>query len=308
MGEAYTSSQQDLRTLGDQLTRLLSDLNIPALQNVAVDYLRDAMRYFARQPFFFNDTDNTTLSDWAATTNYPQGSTILTSISGTQYIIVALNTGISGAAKPTFPTTIFTVPSAPAVPPPAAGTAGTVIDNAGTNQITWATAVAFTTPSIYTQLTTVYGVNQYVPPIDWVAPKRVEVTWSGNLRMGIDARSYDELRSYDVIRPTPPTTYPTMWAWFQEQIYFWPYPVGLYPITLSYRTAPPVLLDPTLGNFWTRKGEALVRNYANYLIQKIVQHDDAAAAQALEVAERELVQLTGHRIRQENSGITPEPW
>ena len=309
MAESFTAAQQDLRTFGDQQTRLLADLNRPNLQNLVEDYLRDAMRFFSRKPFFFNDTDNTALSDWAAATIYPQGSTILTSIAGTSYIIVALNEGTSGAVKPTFPTTLFTVPSSPAFPPPAPGTPGTVIDNSGVNQIDWATvAIQAAGQSIWTQLTTVYGVNVYDSPIDWVAPQLVEVTWSGNLRIAMPSVSYRTLRSYDVIRPTPPTTYPTMYAWFQESFYFWPYPVGFYPITLSYRTAPAVPINVTDSNFWTTRAEALVRNYANYLMQKNIVHDDAAAADALEIADKELVSLTGMRMAQDEGGITPEPW
>ena len=240
MAESFTAAQQDLRTFGDQQTRLLADLNRPNLQNLVEDYLRDAMRFFSRKPFFFNDTDNTALSDWAAATIYPQGSTILTSIAGTSYIIVALNEGTSGAVKPTFPTTLFTVPSSPAFPPPAPGTPGTVIDNSGVNQIDWATvAIQAAGQSIWTQLTTVYGVNVYDSPIDWVAPELVEVTWSGNLRIAMPNVDYKTLRSYDVIRPDATDHLPHHVCVVSGKLLFLAVSGGLLPhhAVLSYRSA-----------------------------------------------------------------------
>jgi hypothetical protein len=353
----------------------LDDLNRPELQNIVQQYLQDAIRYFQRKPFFFNDTDNVALASWTADYYVTQGATILvpaqaaavvppgptwlpsnvyaagdiivdsngnaqlavvggtsgtiqpgwatsafsqtadntviwtlTSIAGTTAVIaVNLTAGIAGATVPTFTQTLYTVPTTLTSPPAFTPTLGTTPDNG----CLWAT-VANYSGGIWTQLSTVPYQNQYTPPLDFVAPKRVEVTWSGNLRIGMTRIGYDELRDYDVIRPTPPTTYPTWWTWYQQLLYFWPYPVGFYPVTLSYRTAPPLPINATDANFWTQQGEALVRHYACGLILEAVVHDAEAAQEHYDLAKQELGVLIGERIAQTNigegSGIPATPW
>lgn len=310
MAESYTAAQQDVRTFGQQIARLLDDLNRPDLQAQATEYLQDAMRFWARKPFFFNETDNTTVPTWAAATNYPQGSTIQFTTGGVSYVIVALNTGLSGALIPAFTTTLFTAPGGGTnFPPPTSGTAGTTDDNGGPPAgIRWATVATPFQQNLYTQLSTVYNINQYVPPLDYVAPKLVEVTAS-NLRYPLTKLSYAELRSYDIIRPAPITVYPTFWAYFQNQIYVWPYPNGFYPLTLSYRSAPPVLTNANDTNFWTTNAERLIRKYAQAALEREVEHDAQAAAESDKQWSQELSQLKIQQIAQHSTGgIPPSSW
>lgn len=314
MSESFTTGQQDLRTFGAQQARLLDDLNRPDFQNIVVQYLQDAMRYFQRRPFFFNETDNTVIPSWAAATHYPQGSCILEPVAGTVYVFVALNSGISGAIQPTWPATIFTVPAnnPPVFPPPPSGTAGTVNDNGGPpTGIIWANAAMFTGGNVFTQLSTVYNINQYKPPIDYVSPSIIECTWSGNIRKQLVKISYQELRNYDVIRPSPPYSYPTMWAYFQQQIYLWPYPNAFYALTLSYRAAPTLVTLASDSNFWTTVAERLIRKYAQASIEREVMKDAQAAQVSMTAATEELSALRSQGIMTQNAGsagITPSAW
>lgn len=308
MAQQYLDVEQDSRTFGTQIERLLEDLNRPDFQNFAEDYLKDAIRYFSRQAFFFNDLDNSSVSGWAANTNYTQGGTIRETISGTDYVIVALNAGKSGGSKPTFPATIFEVPDS-GIPPPASGTSGTVDDNGGASGdgIIWAT-VATWQDNFWTQLSTVYRVNQYTPPLDYIAPRLIEIV-AASLRYRLVKISFEQLRGYDVIRPAPITTYPTWWSWFAEKIHLWPYPNSFYPLWLNYRTAPPVPRLPTDSNFWTTKAEKLIRSYARGLINEEILRDQEAAALDFRDAKRELTNLRAHNIEQESpGGITPDIW
>ena len=49
---------------------------------------------------------------------------------------------------------------------------------------------------------------------------------------------------------------PTDWAWYQEQIYFYPVPNKSYPITLYYQKTYAPLVNPTDNNDWTNNLEA----------------------------------------------------
>ena len=317
MPEQYTSNQLDTRTFGAQVQRLVDDLNRPDLQNVARSYLQDAMRYFQRKAFFFNNIDNSQVLGWAANTFYPFGSTIQVSISGTVYAFVQTanpsSAGVtapqSGTIQPDWPSTVFTVPSGnqpPVLPPPVPPTAGAVQDN----QCMWCNAgnyLQFNT----TGLSTVYNWNQYQPPIDYVAPYLIECTWSGNLRQKLNHISYERLRGYDVIRPSPPYSYPTEWAWFQQQIYLWPYPNGFYPLTLSYRMAPQVVQQDNQSNFWTTIAERLIRKYAQSSIEREVIYDGQASDVSMKAALEEMSALRSQTIQMNDGtrdGIPAQDW
>ena len=127
------------------------------------------MRLFQRKAFFFNDTDNTNVPNWAASTIYTAGATIQATVAGTAYNFVAMNQGLSGLVAPVWPATPFTVPSNPPVfPPPASGTAGTVNDNGGPpTGIIWANNGNYQQQET-TGFTTLYQINQYVMPIDLI--------------------------------------------------------------------------------------------------------------------------------------------
>lgn len=305
MAESYTTLQTDTRNLGMLVARLLDDLNRPDLSAQALEYVQDAIRLYQRRPWLFNETDNSATSFYANSTNYPQGSVIQATIGGTAYAICALTAGQSAASStPAFPSTVFTTPSS-GPPPPAVGTPGTVIDGA----IVWAN-VGLWSSSLFTQLCTVYNVNQVVPPLDYISPERIEVT-AANLRFQLAKIPYGTLRDYDVIRPAPITVYPTFWAWFQQQIYLWPYPNGQYPLTISYRTAPPMISAPNQSNFWTQIGERMIRKQAQYMMELEIIHDPDAAATSLRSAKDEESSLRSMQIMQNNptdSGIPASDW
>jgi hypothetical protein len=300
--QEWLPSQVDARTFGGQLARLLDDLNRPDLQAIGTQYLQDAMRYYARQAFFFNDVDNSTVPPWAASTLFTQGATIQVPISGTTYVFVALQTGtqLSDATPPAWPTALFVSPGG--FPPPTLPYTGAVADN----NVIWGNLGVYQT-GIWTQLSTVYAINQYVVPIDYVSPELIEVT-AANLRYELQRLSYRELRSYDVIRPAPGTVYPTYWAWFQQQIYLWPYPGGFYPLTLSYRAAPMVATDAATTNFWTTTAEKLIRKYAQGSIELEVLKDAQAAEMSFKAAQDELRSLRSQRNAQAAGGVQGDPW
>jgi hypothetical protein len=316
LAEQYVSTQLDLRTFGVQCARLLDDLNRPDLQNIAIQYLQDAMRFFQRKSFFFNNIDNSAVPGWAANTFVPFGTTIQITISGTIYAFVQVanptSAGVAvpqtGITAPAWPASAFTVPNSqpPVLPPPTLPVAGAVQDNTAI----WVNAgnyLQFNT----TNLSTVYNWNQYQPPIDYVSPFLVECTWSGNLRQKLQKISYEELRGYDVIRPSPPYSYPTMWAWFQQNIYLWPYPNSFYPLTLSYRTAPQLVQQAKDSNYWTTIAERLIRKYAQAAIEREVIYDQAAAQISMQAAMEELNALRSQTIQMndgDRGGIPASNW
>ena len=65
MGSEWSPSAVDQRTFAQQQARVTDDLNRPDLIAQAPQYLQDAMRLFQRKAFFFNDTDNTNVPNWA---------------------------------------------------------------------------------------------------------------------------------------------------------------------------------------------------------------------------------------------------
>lgn len=289
------------------VNRLIDDINRPDLQSEALSYIQDAIRLYQRKPFFFNETDNSATATYANSTNYPQGSVIQATVSGTAYAFCALNAGISGSGgTPAFPSTIFTPPTtAGQFPPPPPGTPGTIVDNT----IMWGNVGQWTS-TVWTQLSTVYSINQYVPPIDYATPERIEIT-AANLRIPLIKISYEELRNYDIIRPAPITVYPTYWAWFQQMIYLWPYANGFWPITISYRAAPPMLTQASQSNYWTTNAERLIRKYAQASIERELLHDAEAAEISMTAAKEELAALKSQAIQQNNptnAGIPSSDW
>ena len=306
--QQWTAQQVDNRNFGQQIQRVLDDLNRPDLAAQAPAYLQDSMRYYQRKPFFFSDTDNTAILTWAANTIVTQGTTIIeTPIGSSPTYFVALNAGTTGGTQPTWPTTVFQVPSGNnqnAQPPPPNPTPGVVFDNG----IAWANN-GTTDVGVYTQLSTVYNINQLTMPIDLVAFTRVEVTWQLTQRIEMQPLDYKTLRDYDMIRPTPPATYPSWYAWYQQQIYLWPYPAGLYPVTLSYRTAPPLAQLSTDSNFWTTIAEALIRYEANARISRGLLGDEQMAQMYFALARQEYLVLQQQTSQQDvRAPIAPDVW
>ena len=282
------------------------------------------MRFWQRRAFFFNDTDNTFVPGWTASGAnpglnqfYQAGATIQVPIptvinpgpppliQNVPYAFVAMNAGVAGTTPPVWPIDPFVTPSNPPVfPPPPPGTPGTVTD--GT--IVWANNGPFQ-QNVTTSFTTLYQINQYFMPIDRVMIRRLEVNWQGNLRIAMTEVPYDTLRDWDVITPFAPATYPSWYSWYMEKVYLWPYPAGLYPVTISYRGAPPLARLPGDTNIWTTKAEAMVRLYAEGLMNRIVLHDEEAAQQCFLQSEEEYKALVSQAVAQEAyRGIQPSDW
>jgi hypothetical protein len=331
MPQQWPQTQVDQRTFGAQIQRTLDDLNRPSLQGQVTSYLQDAMRFWQRKPFFFTDADNSAPLQWQASVIATHGCTIQytsTSVNpGVTYAFVAANYGITGTTQPNFESIIgqtFVIPPQSTyppttLPPPPIGTPGTIVDNGGPSIIT----PPNTLPGIIwinngpilggfhanPQLSTLYGVNQYYLPIDLIAFTRVEVTWARTIRLEMAPASYQELRDMDVIRPTPPTTYPTVYCYYQEQLYLWPYPVGLYPITFSYRSAPIIAQNATDTNVWTTTAEAMVRHYAEGRINEALIGDQQMAQMCYDLANQEFLQLQQQTSQRDvRAGIPPSDW
>jgi len=321
MSQQWPQIQADQRTFGALQQRTLDDLNRPNLQGVVTSYLQDAMRYWQRRPFFFTDTDNSASLVWTASVQTTAGTTIqYTDPSGVQWNFVAANAGLTDpATQPNFQSVIntpFVVPPASAgqvpIPPPPAGTAGTIDDAGGPSAggVRWINNGQIIGGfHANTQLTTLYNRNQYDPPIDLVAFTRVECTWARTMRVELAPCSYAELRDMDMIRPTPPTTYPTFYAYYQNQLYVWPYPIGLYPLTYSYRSAPSIAQNAGDVNIWTTAAEAMTRHYAEGRILEVVVGDQQMAQMAFDVANQEFLDLQQQTSQRDvRHGIPPSDW
>lgn len=320
MPQQWPSTQVDQRTFGQQQSRTLDDLNRPQLGGIVTSYLQDAMRFWQRKSFFFNDGDNTDPLTWTAGVFATHGCTIqFTAASGTVYNFVAANGGTTDPAnQPNFQSivnTTFVPPAAtgspPTLPPPPSGTAGTIDDNGGPpNGVRWLNNGPViggyrTNP----QLSTIYNVNQYFLPIDLIAFTRVEITWAKSIRKELGPVSYAELRDMDMIQPTPPTTWPTVYAYYQSKLYVWPYPVGQYPITFSYRSAPVIAVNANDTNIWTTQAEAMVRHYAEARINEVIIGDQQMAQLCMDLANQEFLDLQQQSsMREVRAGIPPSEW
>ena len=305
MAQSFLPAQQDTRTFGAQQTRLLTDLNRPDLSDVVINYLQDAMRYFQRKAFFFSEIDNTVVPQWAANTNYPQGSVIQQLVGPTTFAMCAVSSGaqMSGPTAPTWSSTPFTVPIGSGnLPPPPLSAPGVTADGG----VIWANIGPYI-QGFHTQLSTVYCVNQYQLPIDYIAPYMVQITTS-NHRVIVEKISFLQLSEWDVIRPAPIAAYPRFWAYWQQLLYIWVYPASFYPITLNYTTGPQLVQLATDTNFWTTQAERLVRKYAQAAINREVLYDQTAAQLAMGAVNEELDQLKAQAVAQQGYNIPAWDW
>ncbi len=331
MPEAYQNpgAYTDGRTFAEQVARTLDDLNRPDLVQAVPEYLRDAIRYWRRKPFFFSDVDNADTGGpagtgtatgapppWAANTFFPQGAAIQAQATdGNTYVYVQLTFGggVSGATQPSFTPALYPLPFQASFPVYAPGVG---VTQDGT--LLWANAAFLTGPApppgatsqigIWTQLSTVPNWNQVTPPIDYAVPRLVEVT-AANLRFELIPLTYRELRSYDVIRPAPITVYPVYWAWYQQMIYLWPYPNGFYPLTISYRSYMALPQAPSDSNYWTTVAERMIRCYARGFINRDYLANARQAADDFAEGDREFRALRAQSNQmQVLQKIPPSSW
>jgi hypothetical protein len=307
MAQSYLPQQQDTRTFGVMQTRLLDDLNRPDLANIVIDYLQDAMRYYQRMAFFFSEIDNTQVPTWQAGAMYPLGSTIYRVVGTTPYpyAFVAMSTGVqqSGDTEPDWTDEQFlNWGGSEFYQPPLPDTPGITEDN----DVLWANIGPYQ-PGYHTQLTTVPNVNQYIPPIDYTMPYMVQIT-TANLRLILEQLPFVELSSYDVIRPAPIAAYPRFWAWWQQLIYLWVYPLGFFPITLNYNTGPNLVVNSSDSNYWTTTAERLIRKSAQAAISREILYDQAAAQLAMSAVSEELSRLKSQAVAQLGYRIPAWGW
>jgi hypothetical protein len=308
MPEAYPPSSADLRTFGNLVQAILDDLHRPDLQNLVPRYVRAAIDFYSRQPFFFTQVENSPIQAWQAGLYYPVGTSIYDTASDTNhYIFVVVQAGVSGNIKPTFTPSIFTSPGPPIFN---AGQIGTTVDSG----VVWATAKpwpvstnSIPAKSFWSQLSSVPYLNQYVPPVDYTAPYLIEITWA-SLRVPLIKISYPELRNMDLIRPAPVTTYPVNWAWYQQQIYIWPYPADFFPLTLSYYSAPFPPVNAIDSNWWTTVAEALIRSYSRARINLEVIRDTEAYQADMQAAKDEFISLRVKEFSQQDGPIPGDVW
>jgi len=306
MPQSYLPQQADTRTFGGMCTRLLNDLNRPDLGDVVQDYLLDAIRYFQRQAFFFSECDNTEVPPWQAGTKYPFGSCVQV-VNGDGYtdVMCAVSPGIrqSGPTPPFWPLDLYQpLPGSVYYEPPLLDEPGVVADGG----VVWGNIGEYQ-PGFHTQLSTVPNANQYTPPVDYVAPYQVQLT-TANLRLRLEHISFIELSDYDVIRPAPIAAYPRFWAYWQQQIYFWVYPSGFFPVTLNYFCGPHLVQKATDSNYWTTQGERLIRKYAQAAISREVLYDQEAAQLAMAAASEELGHLKAQAVGQQGYKIPAWDW
>jgi hypothetical protein len=305
--QAYDPSVVDNSNFGQMVQSIIDDLHRPDLQNLVPRYVHKAIAFYARQPFFFNEWSNTNITGWQAGLYYQQGSAIYDTASDTNpYIFVVVQAGISGGSKPSFTPNIFTPPGQGKVFTP--GQIGTTIDN----QIVWATAQAWpnsntAVKSYWSELSTIPSVNTYQPPLDYAFPYLVEITWAG-LRVPLLKISYPELRNLDLIRPAPITSYPYNWAWYQQQLYIFPYPAQFFPITLSYYTSPPPPVNATDSNFWMTTAKTLISSYAKARINLEVIRDTEAYQADMQAAKDEFISLRVKEMSQQDLLIPSDVW
>jgi hypothetical protein len=309
MPEAYPPSSVDSRTFGNLVQSVLDDLHRPDLQNLVPRYVRAAIDFYARQPFFFTQIENTPITQgWQPNLYCPVGTSFYDIASDNKYyIFVAVQAGISGMSKPLLTPNIFISPGPPIFN---TGQSGTTVDNG----VVWATAKAWpqSTTSVpaksyWSQLSTVPYLNQYVPPVDYTSPYLIEITWAG-LRTPLIKISYPELRNMDLIRPAPVSTFPVNWAWYQQQIYIWPYPADFFPLTLSYYSAPFPPTQATDTNWWTTIAEALIRAYTRARINLEVIRDTDAYQADMQAAKDEFISLRVKEMSQQDLLIPSDVW
>ena len=307
MAQSYLPQQRDARTYGAMQARLLDDLNRHDLVTITDEYLQDAIRYFGRMTFFFSDIDNRTVPTWQAGHLYPQGSTVKgVADDGLTYAFVALqsDTASSGSSEPAWPNVqYFPLPGFQNDEEDDWSGLGPEWGVITDGDVTWGNTGRYRR-RYHTQLSTVPGINQYTPPIDYVSPYMLQMT-TANARLVLDQVPFERLSRYDVIQPAPIAAYPTWWAFFQQQIYCWVYPAGFYPITPSYIAGPLPPITATDSNYWTTIAERLIRKYAQCTISREVLYDQAAAQLCLAAWSEELSRLKAVAAAQQGYRIPP---
>lgn len=112
----------------------------------------------------------------------------------------------------------------------------------------------------------------------------------------IEPRNWAELDS--ISTTTSAQSRPIVWAWYKEQIRFYPVPDGTYTVTVSYLQKLGMPSSDSASNAWTEEAEELIRQAAKAKYFTNVAYDienaNFAAGQAqiqFKRLKRELLQL-----------------
>src|SRR5258708_14748447 len=218
--QGWAKTAFDQRTFSDLIADILDELSRPDLQQPALRAAQDAVRYWRKKPFFFSERDNRSSTSlvWQAGWFWSIGATIKRTVLGTDYAFVACTQGYSGTVEPVWAAVIAV--------PPSYGTliTGATIGCIQDNQVVWANVGVWsgvTASSVqagvgydqyglstyYTQLSMVPNTNQYNVPLDFIAPRSLQVTISG-ITYPVPYFPYEVYESLNIIRPPVLTNFP----------------------------------------------------------------------------------------------------
>lgn len=131
------------------------------------------------------------------------------------------------------------------------------------------------------------------------------VTTVNNRIYKLDQVSYEHLEDIDA-GVTPLSGYPRLWAWYAEQIRFYPSPNNEYLMTVSYQYERPVLSADSDENFWTTEAEELIRSRAKKDLAMSVMYEDQIAQASAAMENMALKSLKAQTVKLLSSNkLTP---
>lgn len=152
-----------------------------------------------------------------------------------------------------------------------------------------------------------YGTSTASPgtlPSDIVEIDSI-VTTVNNRIYKLDQVSYEHLEDIDA-GVTPLSGYPRLWAWYAEQIRFYPSPNNEYLMTVSYQYERPVLSADSDENFWTTEAEELIRSRAKKDLAMSVMYEDQIAQASAAMENMALKSLKAQTVKLLSSNqLTP---
>ena len=102
-----------------------------------------------------------------------------------------------------------------------------------------------------------YGVS--VIPTDIAQIDSLRITANGRTTV-IEPRNWAEIDS--ISTTTSAQSRPIVWAWYKEQIRFYPVPDGTYTVHINYLQKLDVPSNDGASNAWTEEAEELIRQAA----------------------------------------------
>lgn len=132
-------------------------------------------------------------------------------------------------------------------------------------------------------ITTAAGDPDYTIPPYFRAHKLAEITIGGErtcLRYGMEWDEYRHLQGAS----SPPNGQPTEILYFGDLLYLYPTPADAYPLSLTYCSALPPLVNDGDSNAWTTSAEPLIRARAKWdLLHNVIRdYPEAERAEAAE--------------------------